>query len=542
MALFDPFSGRNAFAVNIDIGAFAVAYHPRATTFGVSSASFTVTLAKNTVVERFDVVVAAPRAQQTAVENVAQVRAYSGTDQHLIIDFGLPRTVSAISVQDPVTITKVSAWTGAAFAQSPFYEPKSPTSDAVFASEVRSERLLVVVSAKITDPDKNVKVELPDPPSDLEIRINGGAPVWSNPGPVEPSTPGWDANSTQIVSLRDALNALLSDPTSDAKADYEITLTAKVPGLLAIAEKARSFSFINRIAFDGDTSKTLDFAEEGVVSLPLPAANAARVIKEIRLTALGNPPPERVRPAAGPPAATAPDGSLTAELLLDPQHAACVRLSKKTKLAELTAIRLPLVTDADGAEASVVLWEDDGGPSKPLPNGASKPSVLTAAPPETWTRFAFAKPVPIDMTKPPWVAVLVARGTVTWPLASMTSAPDTRDDDLRDENVLRRGAPNGPWQPLPAPLTSGFLAARGRVRAAGNAAKDAPIDPLRIVAFGKWKDVTPAAKGATVKIETINRFVEAHEAPALLVVSRTAGSVTLRDVDVVWSPPAPGTL
>ncbi|MCP6726403.1 hypothetical protein NL526_30560, partial [Klebsiella pneumoniae] len=72
-------------------------------------------------------------------------------------------------------------------------------------------------------------------------------------------------------------------------------------------------------------------------------------------------PPERTLPPVGP---VRDD---LADLILDPDHAAAVRLTDQT-LAELTALRLQLTALDDGAEASVVLVSPatDGGPGDPL--------------------------------------------------------------------------------------------------------------------------------------------------------------------------------
>jgi len=227
------------------VAGYEVSYYAMLVTNGISSATLSLTLAKNTLVRRFDVIVQASRAQQTAVEKVAQVRAYSGgsSDNKIVIDFGVPRTVSAINVPAGTNITAVSAWTGAAFGD-PFFTPDTAGSHALFASEIRSERLLVALSKPIPSADlgKGMILELPEVPTDLDIRINGAAPVWTNPGPVQPTTENalsadnWNKDAKRIVSLADALNSLLNDPLTDSMDTYEITLASKVPGVLDIVE------------------------------------------------------------------------------------------------------------------------------------------------------------------------------------------------------------------------------------------------------------------------------------------------------------------
>ena len=547
---------------NAMLGTYEIAYYAMLVSTGISSATLSVSLAKNTLVRRFDVIVQAGRAQQTAVDRVAQVRAYSSSgDNKVVIDFGVPRTVSAINVPAGVDITEVSAWTGAAFGR-PFFSEDSTGSHAVFASEIRSERLLVTLSKAIPSAElgEGMILELPEVPADLEIRINGAAPVWTNPGPVQPttdsklSTQNWNKDAKRIVRLTDALNFLLKDPLSNALGQYDITLTSKVPGVLDIVEATevehtRSFSYINRISFNNETDKILNFDEEGFIELPLPllyTGNKNRRIEEISMTAIGNLPAERILPAIGPPPAATMDAPILAELVLDADHAACVRLSPDSGLAELTGIRLPLSAGDGGAEVTVVLWsnKDAAGmePVVPMANGASEPVKLTAASSlgETWTRFVFTKPVTLDIANPPWLAVLVSRGTLTWALAGnpVVTTPSTPDDILVETAVLRRGAANGPWRSLPPPFQSAALMqARGRLRMIGTAAKTAPVAPLlmRVKDAGTAMiSVTPGVKGVPVILTGNNVLNSTESGPVLMVVSRALGTVTLRAVDVVW--------
>jgi hypothetical protein len=491
--------------------------------------------------------VRAASAERTPVETVAKVRTYSSTDKEMmVIDFGLPRTVSAITMPEGVTVESVATWTGAAFGTAKFL----PATSHAVLSEVRTERLELKISAAVPNLTK-MFLELPDAPSDLELRINGGAPVWTHPGAVQPgpdaarTTAAWNKASERIVPLADALNALLGDPLSDAPATFEITLTTKVPGVLKVEEDGeapygRRVSFIKRVLFANDAAKTLDFAEEGELTIPLSFAPGPVRVQEVRFSALANLPPERILPPVGPDAAGTAAASPLAELVLDPQHAACVRLSGRSDLAQLTGVRLPLKAEGDGAEMSVVLWENKASavqPSEPLSGGTSTPVTLDAGKAEAWTRFDFAKPVPIDNHNPPWLAVLVSRGTVTWAMAARPSGTE-----LVTDNILRRGAPNGPWIALPLPFLDPdpesptaplpLLRAAGRVRMIGTADKTKPVAPLQIGVLTASAEVTPTPKGVLVSIPC-DAPLPAGET-ALAVISRTAGSVTLRDIDVIW--------
>jgi hypothetical protein len=226
-------------------------------------------------------------------------------------------------------------------------------------------------------------------------------------------------------------------------------------------------------------------------------------------------------------------------LVLDPARAAAVRLDS-IKLAELVGVRLPLTAPADGAEVRVALWSADPSTREPLeaiPTGVSKPATLAGGEtPDTWTTFVFVKPVPIDSDLLPWVTVLVTRGSVTWSLAG-TGA-----------NELRRGPPAGPWRPLPGPFQSSgrstVMAAHGRIRAIGHGSKTVPVAPLLLGLAGPaWSTAatataaTPTAKGVPVTLTFDPPMAVPAGSPTLMIESRAAGTITLRDIDVTWREP-----
>jgi hypothetical protein len=140
--------------------------------------------------------------------------------------------------------------------------------------------------------------------------------------------------------------------------------------------------------------------------------------------------------------------------------------------------------------------------------------------------------VAIDSGEPPWAALLVARGVLAWSLAGRGAAADP----LLDPCVIRRGPPNGPWRALPAPLQSAaaLIDARGRLRLTGHGPKEAPLAPLLVSAAGTAgpvREVTPTPKGVPAALVFSPGLAQAQ--PTLRVVSRVAGSVTLRDIDVI---------
>ncbi|MBL8481813.1 MAG: hypothetical protein JNJ60_06440, partial [Rhodocyclaceae bacterium] len=394
-----------------------------------------LTLDRNSLVRKYDLTLGAAHAPRTQAQNVAQVRAYSNAGAHtVVIDFGTPRTVSYIDVPAGTNITRVAAWAGAQFG-FPFYSGSQ--SYAAFPAEVRAERLLVTLDRALAAATvgEDITLEIPDLPSDLELRIDDAPPVFTNPGAVQPSAgvnspvaDRWSEQSERLVPLAAALNALLADPQGEGSVTFKIELTSKVPGTLALsADPAPQISHIHRVRFGADTATDLDFAQEGLIqlalALPPPAAGKVRKIEELRLTASAKLPPERVLPPLGPdykPAPAGLDAAMLAELVLDPDHAAAVRLGD-TGLAELTGVRLPLCAAQGGAEVRAVLWSADalsGEPSAVLPKGASKPVTLAGGEAlDAWTTFSFDAPVPLDAAALPWVSIVVSRGLVSWALA-----------------------------------------------------------------------------------------------------------------------------
>ena len=536
--------------LSADFGFF---YLPYLGTTGVSAASLSpvLSLPRNTVVQRLQLVVGATRATRTPAQAAGQVRAYNNAGIHTaVIDFGVPRTVSSVSAASGASlkILKVAAWVGSKF-DDPFFGPVVGPPQAVaaarFSAEVRTERLLVTLSsAASASIGTELELELPELPTDLSLSINGGPPVWAHPGPAQAnnsaalSFENFNKDGQRLVDLTEVLNALLADPLASDAVTLDIVLSAKVPGVLSLAlagaPNAPDLRLIKRLAFAGDNTTALDFASEGrlplALDLPALAANTQRQIKLVHLTALASPAPERTLPPVGPPAALMADGKVLAELLLDPDRAAMVRLPAEPKLAELTGLRLPLAVGGDGAELRLVLWSSSVGaaaePLQPMPGGASEPLTLSAGA-EAWTSFSFAKPVALDPLNPPWAALLVARGNVTWALARRINAPGCD---------LRRGAPAGPWRALPAALAGPVLDACGRVRRVGHAPKAQPL-PLWTVALDGDTASAPVPatpKGAAVNLSPSNGGANLSSS-ALSVLAFGPGSLTLRDIDVVWA-------
>jgi len=541
---------------------------------GTSSAALSVPLPLNAVVRTFDVVVQARQAAMTATGAVAQLResgdsGASDFGMSVVIDFGKMRTVSEVEVPSGLGIMSITSWIGTEFNPKPVYSAPVASSiaarggshqtvviatapstggHAILSSEIRTERLLVglVGTADIETLAEEMLVRLPEAPSGLELRLEGGTVIWSHPAAPQLgagttlSDAAWSSDGRRIVHAAAALAAATGDPTGNQVLPFNLVLTSQVPGNLAVTEHARAVSVVRRMLFDGDSERTFEFESEGMVDIPLPlpapAAGQGRAIEAIRFTALATPPPERVLPPVGPDPAGASDVPVLADLVLNPARAAIVRLRPASGLEGLVGIRLPLATGPDGAEARIVMWRNgEPGTAEPveaLADATSDPASLTGGAGEAWVTFAFPRPVPVDDANPPWAALLVTRGELTWSLGGVIDA-----NDPIDVNLVRVGAPTGPWKPMPTPFQTGggpLTALRGRLRVVGVAPKDRPLASHTVAlagVSGEPIEVTPTPKGTLVTM-TFDPPLSQPGA-TLRLTGRTAGPITLRGVDVV---------
>ena len=515
----------------------------------------------NAIVESFPVKIQAGRADWTRSGNVAQLRqrdisASGETRTSMVLDFGVMRTVSGVAIEGPsaLQVIRVKPWTGMGFGD-PTMAPDGPETTFIFPSEVRTERLQIdLVGGGNDDQLKtSVLVQLPDAPADLELRVENNPPVWTAPGAVTPGQGNWSnvdpktglASWQPPVQLGPALTKLFGDPSAPKTSNVtlSLTLSARVPGALNIAlpnTADQVIRFLARVT-DGfpDGKRDLKFAEEGLVAVPLALPDWVTGVEQVKLTVAANLPRERVMPPVGPdPAIISVSGAAPlVEMLLDPDHAACVALPQSFGLAELLGVRLPLRAGEGGAEVRVLLLAPNpqGGPGVPVDGGSSRPVTLDTptAPVDVWTTFSFPHPIALDASALPWVVVNVGRGRVAWALT---------DSPLGGE--VRRGPPSGPWQDMPA--LPGGVTLYGRLRMVGHAAPTAPLAPLLLNVRGaspaaapQEMSVSPTPKGAEVEWPSVGAaanppplITPLQHSIDLLVTSRVAGSLTVRDVVV----------
>ncbi|MCB9526947.1 MAG: hypothetical protein H6701_00865 [Myxococcales bacterium] len=472
----------------------------------VRRAGYTVTLPRNALVRAYALhITAAPAGIGTvrALGKLTFEPAPGDARRKIaVVDFGLPLTVSRVELTGlgGIKIRTVYGWDGSRFSAFVF---NGDTTDARFATQIRSERLRIEVergeTANFPTADafaSGCRIHYEDDPSDLELRIDDGAPFWSAPGPVVPedretiSEGGFDASFTRRVDLTTALAALTGDPLApDTPVAFEVTLTSRSAALLTLdpAPGGVDVARIRRVAFDGQPEVTLDFPAEGerTVPLALPPATTRRV-EQVRFTAVGEAPPERVLPPVGP---TLSD---LAVLVLDPERAISARLAT-TDLDALTGLRLPLRAGPAGAELRIVLHaHGGGGPGDALPRGVSDPVELAPGPAVdapidaaalSWTTFTLPAPAPLT-SSPPWATLVVARGEVVWPSPPPPPAPPPpASAAARPPAPGRRSPPPSP----PAPRST---------RSAPCSASSAPPKTTPSRCFGSGSSAPARASGS----------------------------------------------
>src|SRR5216683_843203 len=541
---------------------------------GALSVERVITLPRNAVVlSPFTVTVEAGLADWATVASVAHIRqkdiSGSGQDRtSVVVDFGVMRTVAGVGLTRARTlqVLQVRQWAGTAFAPVPIVSGAgafkgAPTiggstakldttleAEVPFPSEIKTDRLQIDLIGKGDDQQlgKTLLVQLPDLPADLNLKINGGAPVWSAPGAVAAPppgattapSPGWEAAKDGLLQphqqpeISAALSAMLGDPSADKSAtlDLHVVLAARNPGALELNLPDPAAWRLRYVANAALPSDTLTFVAEGALSIPLKLPDYAARLERVSFTAIGNLPPERVIPPVGPEAAIVPGGTdPLAELLLDHTHSACVAIPQAGGFGEITALRFPLRVEQGGAEMHVALVaaDTDGTPGVPIQGATSKPVTLDASGDESWTTFTLARPFSTDRRALYAMAVL-RRGRVRW---ALTGSPTP------SAGQVFTGPPAGPWQPLP-PL--GELAAlRGRVRVVGHAPRELPLAPILVEingGGGSGSEITPVQNRVPVQLlETqagLPAAPDASHSVSLVITSRAPGSITLRDVVV----------
>lgn len=509
-------------------------------TEGTLSAREVLTLPGNAVVERYVLKVTATAAARAHAATIAELRAEPGEvlgTYQIVVDFGTVRTVSA-AVFDPLsTITMIEAWNGTEFPASTWDAPFSGSERlARFRSEVRTERLRITVtsgssSAELMD---GLYLVLPDSPKDLVLTINGGAPVWSLPGPAaagsgsDLSEEAWNADGERLVDLTAAIAALTGDPLSPDARNFDVALTSREAGVLKIGQHVLDHAVVRRVTFNGADRTSLNFAAEGLTNLPLLAAGtpAGARARSIAFTASGVFGPERRLPAIGPDPALLDDaGGALVELDITPLSSVILRLEVRPDIPVLTGLRLPLATGVEGGELQLVAWQNTGSgialPSEPMDLTLGDPLVADPSDNPVWSSLFLAEPLEIDLVNPPWFALVAARGKFTIALTHAGGAD------------LRVGPTTGPWRPLPGLFQDAvFAGLRLPYRQIGVAADPVLTPPLAIAQTGAGTPplgLDPIKGGTRLRLEGLDTLT-----PALDITHFTAGTIDIDTVDIVF--------
>jgi hypothetical protein len=497
---------------------------------GVTEKSLLVTLPRNAWVRKYEVVMTAATAHAVTAGDAGQVRttAIAG-GVSVVLDFGTPRTVSAIAAPDGVLIESISTWLGTEFGSSPKYAAKPGSSYVTLPSEVRTERLLVVVSAGASTESlaTEMLLVLPESPAGIQLSIDGGPAIFAQAAAVDPndsaelSAQAWNGESRRVVDLGPALAALTGNPQDESSVSFTITLSSRVPGKLdlALRDGGQDVLRIRRATFNGQSARELVFDAEGRQACVLTSLPAGVGVQEVRFSVSGRPPALRVVPPLGPEPAVPAFASFS----LSSERAACLRLPEEPRFRQLHGVRIPLGAGGAGAEAQVLLWRSkdllDASPHEPLENGASEPVTIEGTA-EDFRTFAFKKPVAMPSDCVLWAVLLLTRGVCSLLFADASAGSGA-------ERFLW-GAATGPWHDLPSPLG----ASRGRVRLIGQAEADTPFPPLGVQLAGNAASLllTPNVKGIAAVLQGL---AGATDPPTLLITSHAPLALTLKDIDVI---------
>lgn len=527
--------------------AFATKIHLIVPSQGTLSARLTISLPGNAVVDALELVITARPADEAHASEVAELR---GTDigdsiKEIVVDFGTVRTVAAVGFAIKCNIRRIDAWNGTQFPALDRDRPYTNTDKlpagsipnnafAVFSSERRTERLRIQVAStsEIGDLMDALRLVLPDSPKDFAITLDGGPPVWTLPGPAAKgpdatlSADAWNNANQRLAVLTDAFRAITGNPLDDADHSHELILTSREAGVLEIAEHRREIRRIRRARFGAATATTLDFATEGIDTLPLvaPGTPAGAIARDMALTVSGKFGAERRIPPVGPDAAPGLD-DLTQPLVsldLGAERAVLFRLDPVAGLPALSGLRLPLLAGPDGAEVRLAPWSNLGPgrvqPADALPKLIGDPVVLEPGASD-WVSLTFGGPLAIDPADAPWVALLVTRGTASVGLSAA------------GQGVMRVGPPSGPWRPLPdlfATAGFGLLGLPYRVvGAAGNRADPAPLNLSAGAAIPQ--PVDPIPTGGRIVMTGL-----ATPTPDLIVTHLSGGQIGISDIDIIF--------
>ena len=369
-------------------------------------------------------------------------------------------------------------------------------------------------------------VVLPDAPSDLELRIDGGPPVWRSNGPVrlEPgadlSPDGFNQNGERRVVLTGALAALTGNPEAPAARTFSLELTSRTAGRLDLAAPAerRSLRHVWRAVVAGDAAPSLAFSEEGAEALSLTATGmpADAELGEIRLTVKGTAQPERIQPPVGPEPSV---WSKSCSIRTVPCWCGWASIRNRN----LSGLRLPLAVGPGGAQAVVALWSSTsaGEPDAPIASGVETGAARRRGGTLGLVRV---RPAPRGAGR----AVMGGRAgrEGTGELAPDAGRGRYRGGRLAEDRPRRRAMVSAAGAVRP-PSGQRLRPDTRPAALDGLPGKATPIAPVGLDAGLEPIEVTPSEAGIRVSVPA------ASAARALTVTALAAMTVTFAEIDLV---------
>jgi len=512
---------------------------------GVNSATTLLSLPANAIVDEYWVTLTAARSDYAVATAICEVRESKQKPLEVILDFGKMLTINALRFSKVLTKVAAYSWLGTKFdldnpVSVDYSAEKSDGSGKpvhTFSAELRTERLLLKLSNEIDFDElkKSLDLSLPDLPSNLSLHINGGPAVWEYPGLVQANQKKdklddvqWNKDGELLVSLAEPLQTLLGDASRNELVSVNLELKSQTPGEIKVIYASDSLRLLHRQSFKNDSDLRVNFNAEGQMPVSFSAPeNSASRISGVQLKLAADFTEERATPALE---ATA---NGICSVVLGNGKAACVRLDAIKNLNTISAIRLPLVTTSSRIEARVMVWQGSAeGPVALIEKAESEVLSWSGGShnreaQEHWQLFTLAKPLEIQVNEVYWMALIVERGEVSWPLASADG----------DVYPLRVGTPAGPWRSLPSVFAAGTSlgAVAGRLHVIGLSEQTTPLAPLQLSFAGSHhtRALNPTADGQLVFLP-IEENAEVDKLKVeLLIVSRAIGTLTLSEVDVI---------
>jgi hypothetical protein len=405
--------------------------------------------------------------------DVAEVREGDKAGE-FVIDFQAMRTVSGVAYNAPSgtavapVVNSVQVWTGTAFSEDKI--KKDVPNGRLSLGEQFTERLLVAfgngVGLTIDSLRENATVNVPSPPSEIELKINDRV-VWAHPKAVK-----LDGDSGVFAETVDIAADLIEVLESGAW-PISVTLTSGVPCLMTLS---------NQIAFQrrhtaelpgGSIVMNAEAVGEQAVAIPLPDGNADWSVHEVALTVSADLPAIRTLPAEPP------QFSDRARLTLDPDHIVILRIppSLRKRFRKVERLSLPLEVTGDGGEITAVFYAGTADAPNAEPTGITIPPVkLEAADGVQWIDLPLSEAILGEGGGELWLEVNLTRGqALLFPAAGDDSSEPVA------ETIVMRGVAGGPWKPFQVVLGGNTLAIHGAIRLSGTPFQ--PADVPAVVPF-----------------------------------------------------------